>query len=179
MEVWTIGPSTRTIDEFFDLLVEQRIEAIADVRRFPGSRRMPWFTADTFASSLRSRGIGYHHLVGLGGRRKPSPDSKNTVWRVEAFRAYADFVETPGFEHELAELLQIAGEHRTAIMCAEAVWWRCHRSIISDALKARGHTVLHIFAPGKVEEHPYTPPARIVDGRLTYPDPNATLPLPE
>jgi uncharacterized protein (DUF488 family) len=177
MEIWTIGHSTRTIEEFLALLAEQRIEAVADVRRFPGSRRMPWFNSDAFANELKRHGIGYHHLVGLGGRRKPAPDSKNTVWRVDAFRAYADFLETPEFEAELGALLGIAAEHRTAIMCAEAVWWRCHRSILSDALKARGHTVLHILSPGKTEEHPYTPPARIVDGGLAYPDPTPPLPI--
>ena len=168
MEIWTIGHSTRTIEEFLALLAEHRIEAIADVRRFPGSRRMPWFNTEAFSAALGSRGIAYHHLVGLGGRRKASPESKNTVWRVDAFRAYADFLETPEFEHEREQLLRLANEQRTAIMCAEAVWWRCHRSIISDALKARGHTVLHILGPGKIEEHPFTPPARIVDGRLVY-----------
>lgn len=169
MEIWTIGHSTRTIEEFLALLAEHRIEAIADVRRFPGSRRMPWFNSEPFAVALQRHEIEYHHLVGLGGRRKPSPDSKNTVWRVDAFRAYADFLETPEFEVELAGLLQIADARRTAVLCAEAVWWRCHRSLISDALKARGHTVCHIFGPGKAEEHPFTPPARIVDGRLAYP----------
>lgn len=177
MEIWTIGHSTRSLEEFVALLAENRIEAIADVRRFPGSRRFPWFNAEPFAAALRAMGVAYHHRVGLGGRRKPSPDSTNTVWRVDAFRAYADFLETPAFEHELGELLGIAGTARTAVMCSEAVWWRCHRSILSDALKARGHTVLHILGAGKVEEHPYTPPARIVDGRLTYPEQAPSLPL--
>jgi uncharacterized protein (DUF488 family) len=166
--IWTIGHSTRSFEEFLSLLQAQKIEAVADVRRFPGSRMHPQFNADALEKQLLEAGIQYAWFQDLGGRRKPRPDSKNTVWRNVSFRAYADYMETDEFRHGLQRLLATAMKRRTAIMCSEAVWWRCHRSMISDALKAGGARVLHILQPGKVVEHPYTAVAQVIDGHLVY-----------
>ncbi|MEO7478590.1 MAG: DUF488 domain-containing protein [Lysobacteraceae bacterium] len=166
--VWTIGHSTRTIDEFIGLLEASHIKAIADVRRFPGSRRYPQFGSEALQATLAEIGIGYRWMPELGGRRRVAPDSPNTVWKNAAFRGYADYMQTTEFATAFDALLAYAAQQRTCLMCAEAVWWRCHRSMISDDLKSRGITVLHIMGEGKMTEHPYTAPARIVDGRLTY-----------
>jgi uncharacterized protein (DUF488 family) len=166
--VWTIGHSTRPIGEFLDLLSEFGIEAIADVRRYPGSRHQPQYARDTFSRTIEETGRVYCWLPSLGGRRRPAPDSPNTVWRSAAFRGYADYLATEEFAAGLMELTMLAGGLRTAIMCAEAVWWRCHRSLIADVLKSLGLEVRHILGTGSAAEHPYTPPARIVAGRLTY-----------
>jgi uncharacterized protein (DUF488 family) len=166
--VWTIGHSTRPIGEFLDLLSEFGIEAIADVRRYPGSRHQPQYAHDTFSRTIEETGRVYRWLPSLGGRRRPAPESPNTVWRSAAFRGYADYVATEEFAAGLMELAMLAGGLRTAIMCAEAVWWRCHRSLIADVLKSLGFRVMHILGAGSAKEHPYTPPARIVAGRLTY-----------
>jgi uncharacterized protein (DUF488 family) len=168
VQLWTIGHSNRSIEQFLELLTGQHIELLADVRRFPGSRRQPHFNSENLPKSLAHAGIDYVHFPELGGRRKTSPDSPNTVWRNEAFRGYADFMMTPEFRAGIERLLQLAGKKRTAIMCAEALWWQCHRSLIADYLKAAGHTVLHIMGSGKIQEHPFTSAARIVDGKLTY-----------
>jgi len=167
-ELWTIGHSTRAIEEFLGLLSANKIEAVADVRRFPGSRRHPQFGQEKFAESLAQAGVQYHHFVELGGRRPPLPDSPNTAWRNAAFRGYADYMLTETFDADMKRLLKLAGEKRTAIMCAEALWWQCHRGLIADYLKARGVKVLHIMGVGKVEEHPFTSAARIVRGKLSY-----------
>jgi uncharacterized protein (DUF488 family) len=156
------------VGEFLEILQSHGIELLADVRAFPGSRRWPQFGRDALAAALAGAGIGYEHIPGLGGRRKPNPQSHNTAWRNESFRAYADYMETPEFVEAAEHLEAAAREPRTAIMCAEALWWRCHRSMISDWLKWRGWRVLHIGGVGKVEEHPYTKPAAIVEGRLSY-----------
>lgn len=166
--IWTIGHSTRTFEYFLELLQSQNIEAIADVRRFPGSRKYPQFNAESLKVSLREIDIAYEWFQNLGGRRKPDPNSHNTAWRNASFRAYADYIETTEFRDGLARLLQLAHEKRTAIMCSEAVWWRCHRSLISDVLKVEGVQVLHIMEIGKVAEHPYTSAAQVVNGRLSY-----------
>ena len=166
--VWTIGHSTRPIGEILDLLSEFGIEAIADVRRYPGSRRQPQYARENFSRTLEETGRVYCWLPALGGRRRPAPDSPNTAWRSEAFRGYADYLATEEFAAGLMELAMLAGGLRTAIMCAEAVWWRCHRSLIADVLKSLGFEVVHILGPGSAKEHPYTPPARIVAGELTY-----------
>jgi uncharacterized protein (DUF488 family) len=166
--IWTIGHSTRTIEDFLDLLREHRIEAIADVRRYPGSRRFPHFGQGALAATLADAGIDYVHFIELGGRRKAAPDSPNTAWRSEAFRGYADFMMTAEFEAAIHKLLELAAERRTAILCAEAVWWRCHRGLVADRLKADGHEVLHITGAKAPELHPYTSAASIVDGRLSY-----------
>ena len=173
--VWTIGHSTRTLEEFLGLLVEYRIEAIADVRRFPGSRRYPYFASDALAASLPTHGIAYQWMPRLGGRRKVQPGSPNTAWRNASFQGYADYIATTEFAEGLAELLALATGKRTAMMCAEAVWWRCHRSIIADVLKLRGVEVIHIIDATHTTVHPYTSPARIVDGRLSYAAPQGEL----
>jgi uncharacterized protein (DUF488 family) len=168
VQLLTIGHYNRSIEQFIELLTDSQINLLADVRRFPGSRRQPHFNSENLPKSLANVGIGYSHFPELGGRRKASPDSPNTVWRNEAFRGYADFMMTPEFRTGVDRLLEIAQEKRTAIMCAEALWWQCHRSLIADYLKAAGHTVIHIMGSGKVQEHPFTSAARIVDGKLTY-----------
>lgn len=168
MRVWTIGHSTRPLNEFIDLLKENSIEAVADVRSYPGSRKYPHFGAEALAVSLPAAGIEYVPFKQLGGRRKARADSPHTVWRHEAFRGYADYMDTEAFTKGIGELLSLAKTRRTAVMCAEAVWWRCHRSMIADHLKAEGVTVEHILSPGKTELHPYTSAASIIDGKLVY-----------
>jgi uncharacterized protein (DUF488 family) len=166
--IWTIGHSTRTLEAFLALLGEYRIEAIADVRRFPGSRRYPHFASAAMAASLPAAGVAYQWIPKLGGRRKVQPDSPNTAWRNASFQGYADYTATAEFAEGLTELLKLAAGKRTAMMCAEVVWWRCHRSIVSDVLKLRGIKVIHIIDATHTTEHPYTSPAHIVDGRLSY-----------
>lgn len=168
LTIWTIGHSTRSSDEFLALLRGQRIELLVDVRRFPGSRKYPHFNEGEMVRWLNEAGINYRLMKDLGGRRKPRADSPNTAWRNASFRAYADYLETKEFQTAAAELLEAARAQRTAIMCSEAVWWRCHRSLIADYLKIRGVEVLHILSATKVEPHPYTSAATIVDGRLSY-----------
>jgi uncharacterized protein (DUF488 family) len=169
LRIWTIGHSTRKIDIFISLLKENGIKLVADVRMYPGSKRYPQFGREALGTSLSEAGIRYEHFPELGGRRKAKPDSKNTAWRNEMFRGYADYMETEDFRKGIARLVDLAEKTGpTAIMCAEAVWWRCHRSLISDYLKARGVEVLHILNHNKVEPHPFTSAARIVDGELSY-----------
>jgi uncharacterized protein (DUF488 family) len=173
--IWTIGHSTRTLEELLGLLAGYRIEAIADVRSFPGSRRYPHFARDALAESLPLHGIAYQWIPKLGGRRKVQPGSPNTAWRNVSFRGYADYTVTAEFAEGLAELLKLAASRRTALMCAEAVWWRCHRSLIADVLKLRGIEVIHIIDAAHGVPHPYTQPARIVDGQLSYALPQGDL----
>lgn len=168
IQIWSIGHSTRSLDDFVALLKEYEIAALADVRQFPGSRRYPQFNSENLSASLADNGIEYFHFLELGGRRKVSPDSPNTAWRHPAFRGYADYMMTDQFRDGILRLLAMAEKKRTAIMCAEAVWWRCHRSMISDYLKAYGHKVIHILSKGKTEVHPFTSAASIVNGKLTY-----------
>jgi uncharacterized protein (DUF488 family) len=168
LELWTVGHSTRPTEEFVEALRFVEIKVLADVRSFPGSRRYPQFNKEQLKTSLEADGIEYQHFPELGGRRRGRPDSPNVAWRNDSFRGYADYMETVDFREGMARLLDVAREHRTAIMCAEAVWWRCHRSLISDYLKAKGVEVTHIMAPGKSEAHPFTSAARIVDGELSY-----------
>lgn len=168
MTIWTIGHSSRDIEQFVALLLSPRIELVVDVRRYPGSRTHPQFNAGSLAESLSRSGVEYRSAPELGGRRTPRGDSRNTVWRHAAFRGYADYMETPEFAAALDALMDAAAKQRTAIMCSEAVWWRCHRSMIADALKARGVEVLHILDGPNIAEHPYTSAARIVNGRLEY-----------
>ncbi|HEY1683518.1 MAG TPA: HVA1 family protein [Tepidisphaeraceae bacterium] len=171
MTIWTIGHSTRSIEEFLDLLRANQIEILVDVRHFPGSRRYPHFNKPELANYLTQAGIRYEHLVELGGRRPARKDSHNLIWQNASFRGYADYMETQPFRDGIDRLLQIARSGRTAIMCSEAVWWRCHRSMIADYLKSHGIRVLHILSLQKVEEHPYTSAARIVNGKLSYESP--------
>ena len=168
MTLWTIGHSTRALDAFLALLRWQQIELLVDVRRYPGSRMHPQFNSAPLAQSLADAGVRYRSAPDLGGRRTPRRDSRNTAWKNASFRGYADYMETPDFAAALERLMSEAAQQRTAIMCAEAVWWRCHRALIADALKARGVDVLHILDGPKVAEHPYTAAARIVEGRLEY-----------
>ena len=153
MTVWTIGHSTRPIDAFLELLTAHGVEAIADVRRYPGSRRHPQFGREALQLSLERGGFGYRWIPRLGGRRAPRKDSKNTQWRSAAFRGYADYTETEEFATGLAELLDLATLKRTAIMCAELLWWQCHRMIVSDVLRARGIEVLHIMDATPAQPH--------------------------
>jgi uncharacterized protein (DUF488 family) len=166
--IWTIGHSTRSVKEFNDILLAHQIGALVDVRSFPGSRRYPHFNKPELSGSLEAIGILYAHNPKLGGRRRPNPDSKNTAWKNASFRAYADHMESEEFKQGIEELLEVASTSRTAIMCAEALWWRCHRSLIADYLKSNGFTVIHILDGKKTEAHPYTSAARILEGRLSY-----------
>lgn len=166
--VWTIGHSTRPIADFIALLRVNSVDTIVDVRRFPASRRYPQYNEAPLRDSMAEQGIAYLWLPSLGGRRKPSADSPNVAWRNEAFRGYADYIATEEFASGLFDLLMVAEGTPTAIMCAEAVWWRCHRSIVADVLCSIGLRVMHILDGGKTTEHPMTAPARIMDGRLTY-----------
>ena len=168
MKIWTVGHSTHSTETFNEILLSNGIEVLVDVRTFPGSRRYPQFNKPALAESLESIGIKYQHEPRLGGRRAPRKDSHNTAWRNAQFRGYADHMETDEFEKGIKELLELAKHSRTTVMCAEAVWWRCHRSLIADYLKAEGHTVIHIMSANKTEEHPFTAAASIVEGKLSY-----------
>lgn len=168
--IYTIGHSTHSITQFIEMLHSFAIKTLADIRRFPGSNKYPQFNKDNLEEALKQNGICYIHLEDLGGRRKVQANSKNNKWRNDSFRGYADYMETPAFENAVTKLEIIAMKQTTAYMCSEAVWWRCHRSMVSDYLKAKGWKVMHIMAVGKAEEHPYTSPARIVDDRVYYYD---------
>jgi len=168
LTIWTIGHSVRPIDELLTVLAAYDIELVADVRRFPGSRRLPQYAAPALDASLAAHGIAYQWIPALGGRRRPDPDSPNVGWRHPAFRAYADYVATEEFAEGLFELLMLADGLRTAIMCAEVLWWRCHRRIVADVLVSLGVDVVHIRDERNAEPHRLAPPARIVRGRLTY-----------
>lgn len=150
------------------LLLAHQIKALVDVRSFPSSRRFPQFNQKQLAQDLLEAEISYYHLPALGGRRQPNPGSRNTAWKNASFRAYADHMETLGFAEAIDNLMEISKATPTVIMCAEALWWKCHRSLIADYLKANGVNVRHIIAADKTEVHPYTPAARIVEGELSY-----------
>jgi uncharacterized protein (DUF488 family) len=166
--VYTIGHSTRDIAEFIALLDRSRVERLIDVRAFPGSRRHPHFNREALARTLPEHGIEYLHCPSLGGRRRPRHDAPPSAWRNESFRGYADYMRTPEFHRALDELIALAAERRTAIMCSEAVPWRCHRSLISDALYARGVTIEHILDSG-TSLHALTSFAVVHDGEVSYP----------
>jgi uncharacterized protein (DUF488 family) len=168
LQVWTIGHSTRGIDEFLHVLGAYGIETVADVRRFPGSRRHPQFGGEALAASLRSQGIEYAWIEQLGGRRRRSDAAAPSAWRHPSFQAYGDHVASDEFAEGLDRLLHIAQASRAAIMCSELLWWRCHRAIISDVLVFAGVAVTHIVTAEQSTPHSYTSPARIVDGELTY-----------
>ena len=159
--LWTIGHSTREWEVFVGMLADAGIRALVDVRRFAGSRRHPQFSGATMATALPD----------LGGRRTPSKDSPNTRWRNASFRAYADYMATGEYRRARDALASLATQTPTALMCAEAMWWQCHRGLISDDFKASGWEVVHLLAPGRSEEHPYTGAATIVDGKLSYAEP--------
>jgi uncharacterized protein (DUF488 family) len=167
--IWTVGHSTRKIKDFIGALEASGIKLVVDVRSLPGSKRYPQFNQEALADSLGKAGIRYEHSPELGGRRKAKKDSRNLAWRNASFRGYADYMETEEFRKGIVRLVDLAEEAGpTAIMCAEAVWWRCHRSLISDYLKVRGVEVIHILDAKKTERHPFTSAASIVDGQLSY-----------
>ena len=174
--VYTVGHSTRTLDELVSMLKAHGVAGVADVRRFPGSRRLPHFNAESLARSLPELGMSYLPCPLLGGRRKPDPASANTGWRNESFRAYADYMQTPAFLEGL-ELLMAAAAGRAplAMMCSEAVPWRCHRSLIADALVVRGWAVLDVMSAAKATPHKLTPFARVEGTRITYPGDGDTV----
>jgi uncharacterized protein (DUF488 family) len=178
--IFTVGHSTRTIDDFVALLRQAGADLLVDVRSIPRSRAAPQFNIDRLPESLAVAGIGYRHLRALGGRRhhaRGTPPSTNTFWRVLAFRNYADYAETDAFRTGLDELLALAREHRCAIMCAEAVWWRCHRRIIADYVLTHGIPVEHIMGLGKLTPATLTPGAQVLaDGSLHYPPPDEAAP---
>jgi uncharacterized protein (DUF488 family) len=168
--IWTIGHSNRAIDAFLDLLAGEKIELLADIRRFPASRAHPHFNADALAEALAQNDVEYRHFAALGGRRNTRlADSPNTGWRVDSFNRYADYMTTGDFAAALAELTAAASERRTAIMCSEAVPWRCHRRLVSDALIVRGWEVRDILSKAPAKLHAMTPFAHLEEGRLTYP----------
>lgn len=173
--IWTIGHSTRSLDDFVAVLQAHTIEALVDVRRFAGSRRLPQFNESALRDGLERVGIAYQWLPQLGGRRAPLPASVNTGWRHTAFRGYADHLGSEEFADGLFELLMIAGGMRTAIMCAEMLWWQCHRRLIADVLTTLGHEVLHIQTGKSADPHRLVDPARIVDGHLSYVADQASL----
>jgi uncharacterized protein (DUF488 family) len=167
--LWTIGHSTRPWELFVDMLREAGITQLVDVRRFAGSKRNPQFSPIAMAPALAEAGIAYIPMPELGGRRAALKDSPNGAWRVAAFRGYADYMATPEFELARARLMQLAHAAPTCVMCAEAVWWQCHRRLISDDFIARDWQVLHLMALGKAQPHPLNPAARMCDGVLRYP----------
>jgi uncharacterized protein (DUF488 family) len=171
--VWSVGHSTRSASEFRTLLAIHDIELVADVRRYPGSRRLPHFASEALQDDLESAGISYRWLPALGGRRPASKDSVNTGWRHSAFRGYADYTASEEFAEGLMELLMLALGMRTAIMCAEVLWWRCHRRLIADILTWLGIEVRHIVDERTTELHRLAPPARVVGGMLTWSAPDA------
>ncbi len=169
--LWTIGHSTRSNQEFLVLLQSHDIQRLIDIRRYAGSRRYPHFHSDALAKSLPLVGIWYEEMPRLGGRRTARPDSPNMGWKNESFRGYADYMQTEAFDRALDELMSHGEHERTAIMCAEAVPWRCHRSLVADALVVRGWEVFHILGVGQVQPHQLTTFAMVQDGRLMYPAP--------
>ena len=166
--VWTIGHSTRSLDELIVVLHAHDIEALVDVRRFPGSRRLPQFNEGALREGLERAGIAYQWLPQLGGRRRPDPDSINTGWRHTAFRGYADHVATEEFAAGLFELLMVAEGLRTTVMCAEMLWWQCHRRLIADVVTTLSYDVFHIQTDKPPDRHRLIDPARMVDGALCY-----------
>jgi uncharacterized protein (DUF488 family) len=169
MTVYTIGHSTRPIEELIALLQAHGVTQLADVRTVPKSRRHPHFAQEALSASLPAAGISYRHFPGLGGLRKPAPDSSNSGWRHAGFRGYADYMRTPTFTAALDDLIGWAKDAPTAVMCAEAVWWRCHRQLIADALVARGVEVRHIMSAKAAAAHALTSFARVDGERVTYP----------
>lgn len=176
--VYTVGHSTRSLDDFVALLHREGIRALVDVRAFPMSRRHPHFNQESLAVSLGAHGIAYRHAPALGGRRRPRANSPNLAWRNESFRAYADHMSTPSFREAITELIAGAHHVRTTVMCAEAVPWKCHRSLIADALVARGCEVRHVL-DASTDQHDLMDIARVENGEITYPAPNTPEPQTE
>jgi uncharacterized protein (DUF488 family) len=171
LTIYTVGHSTRTTEQFLELLKAHGIEELVDVRTIPRSRHNPQFGTEELAASLQQAGIAYTHLGKLGGLRHASKDSINLGWQNTSFRCFADYMATPEFKSGLDELKSLAGQKTVAIMCAEAVPWRCHRSLISDALTIQGWQVLHIQSRKTANPHEITPFLKVQDGKITYPEP--------
>ena len=167
-KVWSVGHGTRPVAELVAVLNESGIKLLADVRSIPGSRRHPQFGRAELTSSLADAGIEYVHLRGLGGRRDAVPDSPHVALKVDAFRGYADHMASTEFAADVERLEALARQKPTAFMCAETLWWQCHRRMLSDHLTIDGWSVVHLFAPGKSEPHRLWDVARVVDGRLVY-----------
>ncbi len=168
--VFTIGHSTRELATLIAMLRAHGIEKLIDARTVPRSRKNPQFNRDTLPAALRAAGIGYTHMAGLGGLRHARPDSINTGWHNASFRGYADYMQTPEFTQNIEQLIAHAGKQRIALMCAEAVPWRCHRSLIADALTARGIAVCHIMSDKRADPHTLTPFAQVEGTAVTYPE---------
>ena len=168
MRIFTIGHSTRPLTTFIELLQRHEVALLADVRRFPASRTQPQFNRDTLPGALRDAGIAYAWHEALGGRRRPRADSRNTRWRNASFRGYADYMDTPAFAAAYQSVVACAQQRRTALMCAEVLWWRCHRSLLADLLQSQGWAVEHIGPGGELIAHPYTAAAWLDHGRLRY-----------
>lgn len=166
--IYTIGHSNRGIEEFIGLLKKNQIEVLIDVRKLPGSKKYPHFNQDQLSKSLNAVDILYIHAEELGGRRKQNKDSIHTLWKNKSFQAYADYMDTPEFLKGVDRLLEFADKKRVAIMCSEAVWWRCHRALIADNLKFKGIDVYHIMSTTSNQLHPFTSAARIRDSQLVY-----------
>jgi len=169
MLISTIGHSTRSIEEFIRLLEMNGVDQLADIRTIPRSRHNPQFNLESLSASLKEAGVSYQHLPLLGGLRSARSDSVNTAWRNSSFRGFADYMQTPEFEQGLERLIELASKAPAAIMCAEAVPWRCHRSLVADALVARGIAVQHIQSASGVQPHSLTPFAKVEGVRVTYP----------
>jgi uncharacterized protein (DUF488 family) len=167
-KIYTIGHSNRSFEEFLEMLQSFGIRMLVDIRNYPGSRLFSHFNKEYLETVLPENGIKYMHLKDLGGRRKPRPDSVNTAWKVAAFRGYADYMETRPFKDAIKQLEKAARKIPTAYMCSEALWWSCHRALVSDHLKFHGWKVIYIMDKDKSQPHTYTSPARIIKGRLTY-----------
>ncbi len=171
--ILTVGHSARPLEEFIDLLRAHGVTRLVDVRKMPRSRRNPQFNADALPASLRQAGIRYVAMPGLGGLRRRRPDSPNAGWKNASFQGYADYMLTPEFDRSLQELIELAQGERVALMCAEAVPWRCHRSLIADALLVRGLAVEHILTEKRTQRHTLKPWAKVEGTRLTYPPADA------
>ena len=168
--IFTIGHSTRSLEEFLSLMHAHGVTRLVDVRRYPGSRRYPHFGSDALAESLKQSGIGYVHEIEFGGRRKSAADSPNTYWKNQQFRAYADHLASPEFQDKISRLIDAARQDTLCLMCAEAVPWRCHRQLMADVLVSRGISVRHILSPTRADEHKLNEAARLQpDGTLMYP----------
>jgi uncharacterized protein (DUF488 family) len=171
--LWTIGHSTKPIDEFLALLKAHDIQQLIDVRTIPRSRHNPQYNSEALSKNLRDEDMSYKHMPKLGGLRKPKKDSINTGWRNESFRGYADYMQTDEFQRAIEELIAQGRNKKTTIMCAEAVPWRCHRSLIADALTIRGWDVRHIMSETKADRHKLASFAAVENGELQYPGPNS------
>lgn len=170
-KIWTIGHSAHSFETFVAMLENFQIEVLADVRRFPGSEKFLQFSKSHFERYLPQNNIKYQTIPLLGGRREPKTESGNKFWQNPSFKGYADYMDSDNFREGIRELSSTANHYKTAIMYAEAVWWRCHRGLISDYLKAEGWIVMHIMGIEQIIEHPYTRAARIINGKLSYSHP--------